>query len=329
MNRPVTTNPQFSEVQSTDQTSDIISFEAERVLLKLERQKKPETTTNNKVGDFEPPTKFLLRTPRKPVLSKSIVVPCMSLVDNLELLNTLAQLYSSFINNNLIPNPMTELYFIFSLITTQYLSKNSPDKSTMNKSNVDNSSGLKLEESKQEDLEKDLGCKVLEEANRECDLLTQLTENSKLLLGETGDKLKKLSLIDKAKTLPEIDGEEDAGCDEKNCSKIDELRLGTPHNCVYFSTRVLNEQRRLLNSVDRATLKLLSENVHIAAFQPDLQEYLVKLYNFKLSEFNRSKQLYNFRYETFSVIKNTYLIKYGLLIFVSFLVLRIQTCVFK
>ncbi|XP_033222064.1 codanin-1 isoform X2 [Belonocnema kinseyi] len=283
--RPVATNPHFSEVQSTDQPSDKISFEAERDLLRLERQKKPEGAVDNKIGDLDVPIKILLKTARKPVFTKSIVVPSIAMVDRIEVLNSLVYLYSAFIDHNLISNPMTELYFIVSLITSQYLLQ-SPGKSAIKDPHAN---CIKLDKS--EDLDKDLGCAILSDDDKENDFLVQSAENSKLLL-ETDEKLKELSL-DKSKLLDKIPDEEDTAVHLKTSLKNDDLPLGTPHNSVYFSTRVLNEQKSLLKSLDRVTLKLLSENVNIAAFLPELKDYLEKLYHLKLGELNRTNKPFN------------------------------------
>ena len=275
------------EVKSSDQSSDKISFDTERDLLRLERQKKPEIAVDTKFGECDVPIK-ILRTPRKTVLPKSIVVPSLAMVNRVEVLNTLVYLYSAFIDNNLISNPMTELYFIVSLITTQYLLP-SPGKCTIKDPNP-NSNFNKLE--KLEDLEKDLGCAVLgDEANEENDFLAQSAENSKSLLDENHENLKD----DRSKFVPKVLDGEDTASNSKSSFKIDDVPLGTPHNSVYFSTRVLNEQKDLLNSLDRVTLKLLSENVHIASFQPDLRDYLVKLYYLKLTELNRTNKQHNLR----------------------------------
>lgn len=286
VNRPAVANPQFSEVQSTDQTSNKASFETERVLLRLERQKKPETPTDTKIGDIDYYCK-ITRPPRLPILSKSIIVPSLAMVDQMDVLKILVQIYCAFIDNNLILNPMTEMYFILSLITTQYFHKQTPRKCAV-KESPNTSYSLKSGELKQKDLEIDLGCAVLTEEASEEDNLAQ-TEDRILFLEENIDKFNKLTIDEKTVINQDNCKEVDDITSNENF-QIDDLYLGTPHNCVFFSTHVLNQERHWLKFLDRATLKLLSENSHIIEFQPELQIYLQGLYDMKLSEMNRTKQ---------------------------------------
>lgn len=280
VNRPATTNPQFSEVQSTDQLPDNASFEMERVLLRIERQKKPETTNENKSGDQESQLKTRPPPRAQSSLSKSIIIPSLSLIDQTEILKILIQLYCAFIDNNLILNPMTEMYFIISLITTQYHRQQAQNKSSTNESGNITETCLNIEA---QDLESDLGCALLSEE------LSKIDEDEILIMEKNEELVSKLQLDDKTESInSEILSTNTKESDE--ILKIDELHLGTPHNCVFFSTNVLNSERHWLKFLDRTTLKLLSENSHIAEFQPELQIYLQELYNAKLSKMNRTKQ---------------------------------------
>ncbi|XP_023229489.1 codanin-1-like [Centruroides sculpturatus] len=53
--------------------------------------------------------------------------------------------------------------------------------------------------------------------------------------------------------------------------------LNTIHNCVYFSTSVLNRQRDLLSVLDRSTLRLMCQIPRLSEFSKDLHEYILEL----------------------------------------------------
>jgi codanin-1 len=48
----------------------------------------------------------------------------------------------------------------------------------------------------------------------------------------------------------------------------------TVHNCVYFATSVLNQQRHILQLFDKSTLRIIADNRHILAFTPDLYDFI-------------------------------------------------------
>jgi hypothetical protein len=50
--------------------------------------------------------------------------------------------------------------------------------------------------------------------------------------------------------------------------------FNTVHNCVYFATSVLNQQRKILECFDKITLKMLADNRYISAFIPDLYDFI-------------------------------------------------------
>lgn len=69
-NGPAIANPEFAEIQSTDQTSGNASF---RTKIILKRPEKPENSIDSKIEDFDYYCK-ITRSPRMPVLSKSIII---------------------------------------------------------------------------------------------------------------------------------------------------------------------------------------------------------------------------------------------------------------
>lgn len=114
--RPETKNPQFLEAQTTDKSEES-TFEAERELLKLERQRQPKIDTLPEVSSIqEQKGSKLMEVP----LAVTSVTPKLSLVDEVVILDKLADLYGNLIRRNLVPNVMTELYFIMTLITSQF-----------------------------------------------------------------------------------------------------------------------------------------------------------------------------------------------------------------
>lgn len=57
--------------------------------------------------------------------------------------------------------------------------------------------------------------------------------------------------------------------------------LNSVHNCVYFAVEMLWLQRNILLLLNLAALKLLSENNEIEKFNPDLKDFLLRVYNEK------------------------------------------------
>ena len=244
ISRPQEVNPTFVEAPSTDKSQEEITFEAERNLLKLERKKQPLSAT-------VPETSKVEQKLSKKSDKQQTVVPCLDLVENVESLNTLAVIYIGILDRNLMTNPMTELYFLVMLLTSQY----KPSTSKKLDDGSDESSSL-------EDLIDELGCAELNAGIR--------TESTERELIKRKEDIKDKLLKDDRKELPEY--------------------LGTAHNCVYFATMVMVNQKFLLSTLDRVTLKLLCENHQIATFQPDLQKYLNEIYTAKCSQANRVTQ---------------------------------------
>ncbi|XP_015123289.1 codanin-1 [Diachasma alloeum] len=117
ISRPETKNPQFSEAQTTDKSEEIKTFEAERELLKLERQRQPKVDSVSEIPNVQEQKTTKLMGIHSSV---SAVAPKLSLVNNVMAVDKLADLYANLIRRNLVPNVMTELYFIMTLITSQY-----------------------------------------------------------------------------------------------------------------------------------------------------------------------------------------------------------------
>lgn len=99
---------------------------------------------------------------------------------------------------------------------------------------------------------------------------------------------------------PNLDDSTDLGCSFME-NKLDYLNsqnhfiknyLTTPHNCVYFATQVLDKQREFLECLDRVTLKLLCENSQITAFQIELHKFLKAVYNVKLTEISKVRDVH-------------------------------------
>ncbi|XP_011312307.1 codanin-1 isoform X2 [Fopius arisanus] len=116
ISRPETKNPQFLEAQTTDQSEDIRNFESERALLKLERERKSTYHCTTELSKWQ-----VHKATKSTEVSTcaSVVTPRLSLVDNMAVLDKLADLYGNLIRRNLVPNVMAELYFIMTLIISQ------------------------------------------------------------------------------------------------------------------------------------------------------------------------------------------------------------------
>lgn len=234
--RPATKNPQFCAAEPADAEEKIASFETERELLKLERQRLIKTD-NLEANCLEQ------KCPIKAKIS-SVIVPKLELVEDVEILDTLARLHGGLISRNLVPNPMSELYFIISLLTTQFKLPNEGLESNADVTPTSTDSLKKLKEK--------MGCQDLSEENT---------------------------------------SQEDVENKTKEKSTLDTIQyLGTIHECIYFATTVLADQRNLLTALDRTTVKLLSENSHVISFQADLHDYLIKLYDEKCRQSKQFKQ---------------------------------------
>ncbi|XP_058792806.1 codanin-1 [Phymastichus coffea] len=315
VSRPFTQNPQFVNVPPIDKPADNDSFQLERGLVKIERQRKPEIISNTNLTDeqSQPKCKILLSTPKKSI---STIIPDKTLVENIQALNLLAELYSGFLDNNLVFNPMTELYFLINLITSQY--KNVKVLSITNieqqlqHSCVESMKNCTYDKNELlaskkvlnfDDLEENDALSSNDKINNDslCDnkSITELGCSS--LIDDTDDTKKNFNLINKV--LHGLDMNNDQTTNNKNdihknIEAIKEpdvavdyvqLYLNSPHNCVYFSTQVLNLQKYFLKCLDRVTLKLLCGNNSMSIFQPELCKYLDSIYDIKVSEANKTK----------------------------------------
>lgn len=255
VSRPRIVNPQFVEAQPNDKSNETSSFETERELLKLERQKQP------KVDAFTEGNSQEVKCVIKSLKPSSFVVPQLEFVDNIEVLNILAKLYASLLCKNLILNPMSELYFIISLITFQYKSLVDGNESQITHLNSGSNNSDSLDR-----LKKNLGVSDIVEDTNE----TSCNDESQKNVDDS--ELSTFELVDKKKI--------ELTQDEPNY-------LDTAHNCIYFATTTLFYGKSLLSVLDRAALKLLYDNTLVVAFQPALREYLKELYSIKCL---RSKQ---------------------------------------
>lgn len=131
VSRPPTVNPKFRDVierveqtapdQTNDTSSDIAShivasFENERRLMKLARERHPKIDNT---------TEVILPEQKSSIMPKnsSAIIPQLELVNNQTILEILARLHGGLLTKNLVPNPMTELHFIISLITYNFKSQ--------------------------------------------------------------------------------------------------------------------------------------------------------------------------------------------------------------
>lgn len=276
ISRPTVVNPKFVEAPSTDKSEAEVSFGVERGLLKLERQRllKSELTTESASVEQ--------KTSRKTKF-ESTIVPRLESVDKVESLNILARVYSGILDRNLMTNPMTELYFLVTLLTNQYKKLDEKKCSIETKVTSDDNDKLPSSVEILETLKGDCGCAELTDGDC-ADLEERGSTNSddeshdKSSVDDASDCSVGSDFTDNSKTLQ---------VESKNLT--DEY-LGTAHNCVYFATTVMLNQQYLFSILDRATLKLLSENQQIAEFRPELQKYLNEIYTVKCSQTNRTKQ---------------------------------------
>ncbi|XP_014210069.1 codanin-1 [Copidosoma floridanum] len=318
VSRPFTQNPQFVDVPPIDKSADNESFQVERGLIKIERQKKPEPCLDDNKDTKKDLTdeknesrwKRFPRTSQKTIKPVVTITPNRTLVENIEILNVLAEVYSGFLDHNLVLNPMTELYFIIYLITVQYtnteklkslVKQSTEDKiendslnslkkssSSLRKSlNFDSLSDNTLDNNIKNDMENKVqdnkflqDCDSINLASMARDNLNMLDNKVKLMtVSETDD-----SKVNDARDNRNLEGSE-------STDNYVEKNFNNPHNCVYFSTQVLNLQREFLKCLDRVTLKLLCENSLIGSYQPELCEYLDLVYNIKVTEANKMKSV--------------------------------------
>ncbi|KAK0089388.1 hypothetical protein PV325_007546 [Microctonus aethiopoides] len=250
VSRPPTGNLIFSE--SCTEVNKSKSFEDERELLKLQRQKQPTIASISDTASQD-----LVKSSIVPKTS-SPIIPTLELVENTDILNVLAKLYGGLLINNLIPNPMSELYFIISLITSQYKSDEVIDSTFMNKK----SNGKLSDEAELlKELKETMGCTDLIDDNSE--------ENMESFV-------KKLEKKDDVLLRSESN-------DENDTQLTDDQHhyFTSPHNCVYFATTVLWNVKNILSVFDRPTLALLCENSLIKIFHSELYQFLNELYETK------------------------------------------------
>lgn len=265
-----------------DKSIDETSFLQERDLLREKRQEQQQTAAAT-ASDQERQDAPVLKILTRPRPSIQLTVPKLELVQSKETLDMAINLYCNLLDHNLTSNPMTELYFVVSLVTLQYITVQNPDISLDNviteESNDNttlNSSEDNSLKSRDKDIKDELGCSLLHE---EDDVVAKNLEN----------QMKGLSM--NAST-----GKSSRKSSESNDTVQEQLAfLVTPHNCVYFATNVLNNQKGCLTMLDRTTIKLLWDNNRIASFQPQLRIYLENLYTQKCSKLDKEKKNFNMR----------------------------------
>ncbi|KAK0167111.1 hypothetical protein PV327_004553 [Microctonus hyperodae] len=265
VSRPPIGNLSFSE--SCTEVSKSKTFEDERELLKLQRQKQPnvasvsDTSSQDLVKSLIVPKTF------------SPIIPTLELVDNTDILNILAELYGGLLIKNLIPNPMSELYFIISLITSQYKSDEEIESRFMKRKSNEK---LSSEAESLKELKETMGCTDLIDDNSEENMDSYVNKSKKeddvLLRTESNDE------------------------NDIQLADDDEHHYFTsPHNCVYFATTVLWNGKNILSVFDRPTLALLCENSLMKIFHSELYTFLNELYETKCLQSKNMKPCNNSR----------------------------------
>ncbi|KAJ8666930.1 hypothetical protein QAD02_008592 [Eretmocerus hayati] len=315
ISRPFTQNPQFVDVPTIDKSVNNASFEIERGLIKIERQKKTETGVSESIDEDDSKNQPRLKhplTPSKTTRMIPIVIPDMKLVKRVGMLNKLVEVYCGLLEQNLVMNPMTEMYAVISLLTTQYVNNDEEKVSdtgedtnsvTTSKAELDqdrdmikrSSSNLRRllnfeDEAKIDIIDIDStnsGSQFNESIDNPTDL--RVVDGKTLELNQISNDVEKISLSEKcakfSKNFSESRSNEPVSKTE-NCFKV---CLNSPHNCVYFSSQVLNQQKDFLKNLDKVTLRLLSKNNLMAKFQPELIEYLDRIYETKVIQTSKRK----------------------------------------
>lgn len=237
MTRQPIDNSQFTDALSTDKTNDSASFEVERGLLRLERKKNPDnnlSNTDNKsnINSIPPTYKILQKTPSKFVSSNLLIIPKKDLVNNIVILDLLADLYSQLLDYNLVINPMSELYLIINLITAQYMA--STKKWFPENFNGLNNSLNKSEHEKILTLRKSLNFDDLEG--------NQDFENESMDCNNLSNDISHLNIKDEVeKSVMNEKNKNDnfTEFNENDNKFIIKRYFESPHNCVYFAIKVL------------------------------------------------------------------------------------------
>lgn len=174
----------------------------------------------------------------KAVPPKILVVPDPEKVSYKDQLLKFCDMYCCILNANLVPNLMTELYFIVSLLVIRC------DFNVHDDVNVVSS----FQDS------------VQNVALKYTDTL-KYTEKHDISMQSSEGFLTPAE--SKKNPLDEM---------SNSCY------FSTVHNCVFFATNVLCKLTDVLGNMDRITLKLLLESERIASFAPALRERLLSVY---------------------------------------------------
>lgn len=209
-------------------------------------------------------------------------------MNNIVILDLLADLYSQLLDYNLVINPMSELYLIINLITAQYMA--STKKLFPENFNGLNNSLNKSEHEKILTLRKSLNFDDLEG--------NQDFENESMDCNNLSNDISHLNIKDEVeKSVMNEKNKNDnfTEFNENDNKFIIKRYFESPHNCVYFAIKVLYNQKDFLKCLDRATLKLLCENNQISSFQNEFKVFLNSIYSVKCVETSKKKSLLSIR----------------------------------
>ncbi|XP_014235003.1 codanin-1 [Trichogramma pretiosum] len=309
VSRPNIKNPQFLDVPTVEKCTDNESFKIERRLVKLERQKKPDEIASDASDVIVEENQSVLETLQNihsKITNASVITVNKTLVENKHILNILAELYSGFLDFNLIINPMSELYLMMQLITANYTAN--VKQSGSNISTVYDVKEIKSLDSDNRNTKKNNSS-----FSRKCLQFEKCLSQSKnefisfpegiKSVESSDEKLESLNLDGLVTSLNNLNVQldtkvNDSSLNESSMSHIQiidtvdsdiKLFLDNPHNCVHFAIQVLHYQKPFLNSLDRVTLKLLYENKLISNFNPELHLFFKKIYYERVFESKQTK----------------------------------------
>lgn len=187
-----------------------------------------------------------------------IVNPDPELVTCLDKIERLASVYSACIDKNLVPNIISELYFIFTVISSDYKTYKSTSDST----------------SASKDDKRDPRTNVKRKIH--------FTDKDYPSDGQRFDEF----VIDKIKSMTTLYGVEDnsikndetttskpitsSDLDKVPSQKINKSVLGSVHNCVMFASIVVQKQVHVIQHLAKGVLRLLFENNRLTTFAPNV-----------------------------------------------------------
>lgn len=229
-------------------------------------------------------------TPSLPATPEILVVnPDPTLVTCLDKIERLANVYSACFDKNLIPNITTELYFIFTIITSDY---------TIKRSSRGIKNTPKDDRSELFDPRENVKRKILftdnptfptgHEVNK--DIFTNqqqnpLLKNEEVVIdccdGSTHNNIKDVIIENghfnddnfnlSSMTSSDMESETDKKINNNNCV------LNSVHNCVMFAAIVLQKQITLMQFLTKGVVRLLWENSRVTSFVPNVIPRLSKI----------------------------------------------------